>query len=227
MGLSFAIPIELAMNVADQLKNNGRVARGYLGVLIQDVTQELAESFGMSRPHGALVASIMSGSPAALAGLQAGDVIIAFNGKTIEHSSQLPPLVGSSLLDKPSDVEVLRNGKSQHFSVVVSQLPTAHTQRSPAKPALAEPDFDRVGLQVENVDVSQTQNTGVRVSEVAAGTARIAGIRSGDMIQGINNTVINNVEDYLNALEKAESGKSLAFLVLREEGTQFIPIRVP
>jgi serine protease Do len=227
MGLSFAIPIELAMNVADQLKNNGRVARGYLGVLIQDVTQELAESFGMSRPHGALVASIMSGSPAALAGLQAGDVIIAFNGKTIEHSSQLPPLVGSSLLDKPSDVEVLRNGKSQHFSVVVSQLPTAHTQRSPAKPALAEPDFDRVGLQVENVDVSQTQNTGVRVSEVAAGTARNAGIRSGDMIQGINNTVINNVEDYLNALEKAESGKSLAFLVLREEGTQFIPIRVP
>jgi serine protease Do len=227
MGLSFAIPIELAMNVADQLKNNGRVARGYLGVLIQDVTQELAESFGMSRPHGALVASIMSGSPAALAGLQAGDVIIAFNGKTIEHSSQLPPLVGSSLLDKPSDVEVLRNGKSQHFSVVVSQLPTAHTQRSPAKPALAEPDFDRVGLQVENVDVSQTQNTGVRVSEVAAGTARIAGIRSGDMIQGINNTVINNVEDYLNALEKAESGKSLAFLVLREEGTQFIPVRVP
>lgn len=227
MGLSFAIPIELAMNVADQLKNNGRVARGYLGVLIQDVTQELAESFGMTRPHGALVARIMADSPAERAGLQAGDVIVAFNGKPVEHSSQLPPLVGASLLDRPSDLEVLRNGKSQHFSVTVSQLPGASAVTPAAKPEPAEPAFDRVGLQVEDVEAGKTKNPGVRVSKVGAGAARNAGIVTGDMIQGINNATINNVEDYLRLIGRAESGKSLAFLVLREEGSQFIPVKIP
>ncbi|MGB5570409.1 MAG: Do family serine endopeptidase, partial [Sedimenticolaceae bacterium] len=123
MGLSFAIPIELAMNVADQLRQHGRVSRGYLGVLIQDVDHNLADSFGMAQPYGALISKIMPESPAAKAGLQVGDVILSFNGQRLLKSSQLPPLVGASGIEEEAVVRVLRNGKELDIAIAVGRLP--------------------------------------------------------------------------------------------------------
>ncbi len=234
MGLSFAIPIDLAMDVVSQLKSSGKVERGYLGVLIQDVTQELAESFGMQTPAGALVAQVLADSPAAQAGLQAGDVITRFNGITIKRSSQLPPVVGTSPVNKPAKVEILRNGKSMIFDVSVRQLPGEELVAG--KPALKQPgslQSDRVGLIVEGIDDSMIETLSLQISEgvivtaVQAGAAKLAGIQENDVISMINNRKIRSLQDYRQTLRRAEAGKTLAFLVQRENGALFIPVRIP
>ena len=144
MGLSFAIPIEMAMNVADQLRTKGRVSRGWLGVLIQDVTRELADSFGMRHPKGALVARVLPGSPAEKADLRTGDIILEFNGKEVGNSSMLPPLVGASRVDQPADVTVLRNGKRQVIAVDIGELPQEGRGRAAAAgQGVSWPDGDR------------------------------------------------------------------------------------
>jgi serine protease Do len=130
MGLSFAIPIEMAMNVADQLQTKGRVSRGWLGVLIQDVTRELADSFGMKHPKGALVAKVVPDSPAEKAGVQVGDIILKYNGQQISNSSMLPPLVGSSGIDHPAELEILRAGKKRTLKVEILGLPGIDGYRS-------------------------------------------------------------------------------------------------
>ena len=117
MGLSFSIPINMAMNVAKQLKESGQVARGYLGVQIQEVTSDLAKSFGLKKPRGALVGEAYPDTAAANAGIKAGDIILEFDGKKIEKSTDLPPIVGVSPLDKKLKVKVLRNGKIKIFKV--------------------------------------------------------------------------------------------------------------
>ena len=128
MGLSFAIPIEMAVDVADQIKETGSVSRGWLGVLIQEVTRELAESFGMENPHGALVAKVLYDSPAQAAGLEVGDVIVEFNGKQVMRSSGLPPLVGRAKVGKEAQVKVIRNKQAREIDVMIAELPTAITQ---------------------------------------------------------------------------------------------------
>lgn len=232
MGLSFAIPIELAMSVADQLKNNGEVARGYLGVLIQDVTHELAESFSMKRPRGALVAKVMPDSPAKLAGIQVGDVILRFNDQEVGKSSQLPPMVGSSPIDKPAKVEILRDGKRKIINVSVKRLPKgddiAEVMPEPT------PDVeDRAGLIVKDLTENQRQELGIEgsagvfVAEVKQGAGRLAGLMAGDVIVMINNHKIYSVEDYERIIQAARPGKNLAVLVQREDGALFIPLRLP
>ena len=224
MGLSFSIPIELAMNVAEQIKSHGQVARGYLGVLIQDVTHELAESFGMKIPSGALVSRVMPDSPAAEAGLQAGDVILKFNKQPVERSAQLPPLVGASAIDKPAQLLILRNGREQTVQVNLSRLPGKQTQlaaHSPSeKNAISE---DRVGLQIR---LSEDPK-GVLVEKVSPGAGSLAGIEKGDVIIMVNNQQINSVKDYQTIIDNAEPGRSLAFLVQRDGGAVFIPVRMP
>ena len=117
MGLSFAIPIDVAMDVADQLRDKGRVSRGWLGVLIQDVTRELAESFGMAKPEGALVAKVLDGSPAERAGFEVGDILLSFDEHSIERSSDLPPIVGRTRVGREVAVEILRGGQSMILKV--------------------------------------------------------------------------------------------------------------
>jgi serine protease Do len=123
MGLSFAIPIEIAMHVAEQLKRSGKVARGWLGVMVREVTSELANAFGMRRPQGALIARVLPNGPAATAGLRSGDVVLEFAGQPIEISSALPPLVGLSAVGETVEIKLLRAGKPLLMQVTIGELP--------------------------------------------------------------------------------------------------------
>jgi serine protease Do len=130
MGLSFAIPIDVAMNVSQQIKNNGHVVRGWLGVRIQDVTRELAKSFAMKKPHGALVAQVIDDSPAQKAGVEVGDVIIGFNGQMVNRSSSLPPMVGSANIANKAQLKVIRNKVHKVLNVTLENLPEDETLAS-------------------------------------------------------------------------------------------------
>lgn len=232
MGLSFSIPIELAMNVADQLKNHGQVVRGYLGVLIQDVTYELADSFKMKRPRGALVAKVLEDTPAEKAGIRVGDVILSFNGQDVEKSSQLPPMVGASPINKPAKVEILRNGKREVLNIAVQQLPKQEMVTEVPKPP-APAVIDRAGLVVKDLTEQQRQaldlgdKSGVLITGVKDGAGKRAGLQEGDVILMINNRKITSVDDYDRIIQSATPGKNLAVLVQREDGALFLPLRLP
>jgi serine protease Do len=233
MGLSFAIPIEVAMNVADQLRTKGRVSRGWLGVLIQDVTRDLADSFGMDHPHGALIAKVLPDSPAEAAGLQTGDIVLKFNGKKIANSTMLPPLVGASVVGENSVLTVLRKGKQRQIRVEIGELPEEDEL------ALRDaPDRKKrvrlLGLTVADLSEEQREKLnlrndsgGVLVKNVKQGPARAAGIRSGDVIQMINNSPVNSVSELKELVDSLPKGKSVAVLVLRKTGPLFLALQVP
>ena len=157
MGLSFAIPIDVVVNVVDQLKDKGHVSRGWLGVLIQDVTHELAESFGMGRPQGALVAKVLPDSPAEQAGFEVGDIVLRFDGKTVKHSSDLPPIVGSTSVGRAVPVEILRKGDSQTLRVTIAELPGEEELElaSAIRPGTATDR--RLGMSVKDLTQEQRQ----------------------------------------------------------------------
>jgi len=232
MGLSFAIPIDMAMNVADQIKDKGFVTRGWLGVLIQDVTRELAESFGLSRPYGALVAQVQPGSPSEKAGLQTGDVILSFNGDEVASSAALPPMVGASPVDRPAEVEILRNGKRQMVDVVIGALPEdAGLKMGAVKPHPAR--GNRIGIIARGLTPEEREQLGleaeggVLVDEVKAGPAQESGIRKGDVIQMINNVWLKGVDDFKQQVKELPEGKSVAILVYRRHGPIFLALRLP
>lgn len=230
MGLSFAIPIEMAVDVANQIKETGTVSRGWLGVLIQEVTRELAESFGMNDPHGALVAKVLDDSPAAAAGLEVGDVIVEFNGKKVIRSSSLPPLVGRAKVGQQAQVTVIRNKQRRDIGVQIAELPGAITQ------AAYTPEDDQVieesalGMKVEVLGSEARKRlkieNGVQVVEVdEAGPANDAGIIKGDVITMIDNRAIDSVDDFEEVTDELKSGKSVALLVQRRAGPVFLAIR--
>jgi serine protease Do len=229
MGLSFAIPIEVAMDVAEQLKTKGRVTRGWLGVLIQDVTHDLAESFGMEHPGGALVAKVLPDSPAKAAGLQTGDVIVKFDGKDIRSSSSLPPIVGSTRVGVDVPVDVIRKSKTIPLKVRLGELPDDLTRVSAAKPL--EEQTNRLGLGV--VDLTDEQKMeletehGVLVQRLAKGAAASSGVQKGDVILSINNEPIRSVEHFQELVDDLPGGKSVALLVQRNGGPTFLAMRVP
>lgn len=232
MGLSFAIPIDVAMNVAEQLKSKGYVTRGWLGVLIQDVTRELAESFGLPRPYGALVAKVLPESPADKADLQAGDVILTFNGEEVADSSALPPMVGASPIDKAAKVEILRQGDRQTIDVMIGELPEeGEMQKASAKPGAKL--GGRIGVSVrvltdeEREHMGLEKDAGILVEDVKAGPAYEAGIRKGDVIQMINNVWLNSLDDFAKQMEELPKGKSVAALVYRRTGPLFLALRMP
>ena len=229
MGLSFAIPIELALDVANQIKQTGQVSRGWLGVLIQEVTRELAESFGMDSPHGALVAKVLDSSPAAKAGLQVGDVIVAFNGKKIMSSGNLPPLVGRSTVGNNAKVTVIRDKKQKQIKVMIAELPTSEKQ---AASEAEEKPFEDAALGMSVEELSQAVKNrlkieaGVRVSAISqAGAAQDAGIVNGDVITMIDNQAVASVHDFEKITSQLKPGKSVALLVQRSSGPVFLAIR--
>ncbi len=231
MGLSFAIPIEMAVDVANQLKETGRVSRGWLGVLIQEVTRELAESFGMDNPQGALVAKVLDNSPAEQAGLQVGDVIIEFNGKKVMRSSSLPPLVGRSAVGKDAKVTIIRNRSRENIKVRIAELPTSITQASFTPEAENQP-VEKYALGMNVTELSKTAQkklklqSGVEVTEVdETGSAREAGIQKGDIIVMIDNLVVETVDDFDTITDDLKVGKSVALLVQRRSGPVFLAIR--
>ena len=229
MGLSFAIPVDMAMQVVDQLKTSGHVARGWLGVLIQDVTRELAESFGMDKPRGALVAKVMPDSPAEKAGFKVGDVVVRFNGKEIIRSSGLPPLVGVSPVGKKVKVEILRKGKTKVLRVKLGELPEDDTKVANS----GHPTTDDSRLNLLVMDLTDEQRTkleikegGVLVSRIKAGPARKAGVRRGDVMLMINNVDIKGVKHFKQVVEGLTAGKSVPLLVQRRGGPVFLALKV-
>jgi serine protease Do len=230
MGLSFAIPIEMAVDVASQIKETGSVSRGWLGVLIQEVTRELAESFGMDNPHGALVAKVLDDSPAAEAGLQVGDVIVEFNGKKVMRSSGLPPLVGRAQVGKQSKVTVIRDKKRKNIGVVIAQLPTTITQAAFTPEDSSANEDSALGMKVEELGSEASERlqveSGVQVVEVdELGPASDAGIQKGDVITMIDNREVESIGDFREITDGLKDGKSVALLVQRRAGPVFLAIR--
>lgn len=230
MGLSFAIPINMVMNIVDQLKSTGHVARGWLGVLIQDVTRELAESFGMKKPRGALVAKVLPDSPAEKAGFQVGDVVIKFDDKKIIRSSNLPPIVGITPVGKNVDVEILRKGKSKKLTVNLGELPEKDAQvASIEEPKTTESNklnVSVIDLTSEQRNSLEIKENGVLVNKVDSGPARKAGVRRGDVILMINNNDVKDADHFKKIIENLPTGKSVPLLVQRRGGPVFLALKL-
>ena len=234
MGLSFAIPIEVAMNVAGQLRENGRVSRGWLGVVIQEVTRELAESFGMERATGALVSQIVADSPAANSDIQVGDVIVEFNGDPVPTSSSLPPLVGLVLAGTDAEVTVLRNGEPVVLTVNIGELPgQEELARATGPGAEPEPKASRVGVVVAEPDDTQREAAGVPeggviVTEIKqGGLADQAGVMPGDMVLMLGSDKVDSVVDFDRLVDALPAGTAVAMLVHRGANPLFLPLRLP
>ena len=231
MGVSFAIPIDVAMNVAEQIKTKGNVSRGWLGVQIQDVNRQLAESFGMDRPHGALVAKVIPGGPAEKAGIQIGDIIVEFDGHVIETSGELPPIVGMTAIDKQSSLKIIRQGDKEDLTVKVGLLPAQAGKIAASGGAMPETAVNRLGLAVTDLSDEQRQQlqvekNGVLVQKVNSGIAQEAGIQPGDVILRVQNTPIKDVADFNKLVAKLPTDKSIAMLIQRNGSPVFIAFKI-
>ncbi len=229
MGVSFAIPIDVAMEVVEQLKESGRVARGYLGVVIQEVNRELAESFGLDRPHGALVTRVLEGSPAEEGGIREGDVIVAFNDEPIDRSTELPHLVGRAKVGAEATLEVVREGKAIRIDLAIGELADRGTNSmTPGRSGSG--GSKRLGLFVEPVPEAALERLGisggVRVVEVG-GAAEEAGLRPGDIITRLNNQEVSDPDSLREIADELPSGRSVPVLVIRGQVPTFLPLRVP
>lgn len=229
MGLSFAVPIDVAMDVVEQLKATGRVSRGWLGVRIQEVTSELAETFGMDQPRGALVAQLLPDSPAQKANLRVGDVIVRFNGKEVATYSALPPLAGAAPVNEPAQLEVQRGGRIEEVTVVIGELPD---EGEPAATESKSTAANSIGLVVGDPNAEQRDRLGpkqggVIVREVKPGAAKEAGINPGDVILMFDNQLVADAGQFRELLEGIERGRSVAVLVQRGDGRIFFAVRIP
>ncbi len=230
MGLSFAIPIDVANDIAQQLRTAGKITRGRIGVVIQPVTKELADGFGLSKPQGALVNSVEKGGPADKGGIEAGDVILRFDGKPITASEDLPRIVGGTRPGSKATAQIWRNKASRDVQLVVAEL--AEDPRAPRggrgqKPPAATPNVYGMALS----DLSDTQRkelkleVGVLVGEVQGAAAR-AGMRRGDVILAVNNQDVKSVEQFNQMMAQFEKGRIIALLVRRGANSLYVPFRL-
>ncbi|MDJ0808319.1 MAG: DegQ family serine endoprotease [Gammaproteobacteria bacterium] len=232
MGLSFAIPIELAMNVAEQIRDTGSVSRGYLGVLIQDVDRDLAESFGLDQPRGALVSQVLPDTPAEKAGLQAGDIIVSFNGRQIHSSSELPPIVGASRVEEDANLEIIRDGKNKELKIRVAQLPKEKLSSTAETPKPSTPDVvEKLGLTVTDVTPAARKRSrlatgGALVTRVAPGAGQRAGFQRGDVVKMFDRKTVEGADHLRELIETASDKSTVAVLVLREDKPLFIALRM-
>ncbi|MEQ1738918.1 MAG: DegQ family serine endoprotease [Methyloglobulus sp.] len=229
MGLSFAIPMDVVMNVVQQIKTGGKAAHGWLGVQIQDVTRQLAESFGMKKPQGALVSKVMPNSPAEKAGLQIGDIITEFNGKPIESSADLPPMVGMTPINEEGKLTIIRQGDTETVAFKVGLLPDEEL-KTPLHKTEAKPT-NKLGITVADLTDEQREaleniKNGVLVQEVESGSAADAGIQSGDVILRIQNNVVRNVSDFDKIVKNLPVGKSVAVLIQRRGSPVFLALKI-
>jgi len=226
MGLSFAIPIDVAMDIGNQLRATGKVSRGWLGVVIQAVSSELAETFALSKPTGALIASVQQGGPADKAGLQASDVVLKFDGKAVQSSSELPRLVGPTRPGSKVAVEIWRRGAAKDINVVVGEMPADKVALAPAKESGR---VGKLGLALSELTPQQKRQLGIAggvLVEDVNGTAARAGIRRGDVILAFNNREISSAEQLGELLARADGGRNVALLVRRGANALYIPLRI-
>ena len=228
MGLSFAIPIDVAMDVTEQLRTTGKVSRGRIGVVIQEVTKELAESFGLSKPLGALINSVEKGGPADKAGLEPSDVILKFDDKTVNNSVDLPRIVGSSKPGSKVTVQIWRKGAIKDVTLTVGEIPADEkvAQRSGKRGKTPE---NRIGMALSDLKADERSELGIRggvLVEDVQGIAARAGIRRGDIILAVNNHDIKSVEQFNQLLNKFEKGRTIALLIRRGDNALYIPLHI-
>ncbi|MBX3601749.1 MAG: DegQ family serine endoprotease [Rubrivivax sp.] len=231
MGISFAIPIDEAMNVADQLRTTGRVVRGRIGVTIAQVTREVAESIGLGAPRGALVQGVEKDGPADKAGVEAGDIILRVDGKPVERSGDLPRIVGGTKPGAKSSLQVFRRGETRDLSVTVAEFePDPQPRRAAASPGSGPQAGTRsaLGLTVSDLPEAIKRDLrvrgGVRVDAVDGAAAR-AGLREGDVILSIDNTEIADSRQFAAVAAKVEKARAVSVLVRRGEWTNYLVIR--
>ena len=231
MGLSFAIPIDVAVDVANQLKTDGRVRRGRIGVVIQEVTAELADSFGLDKPRGALVSRVEKGQAASKAGIQTSDIILTFDGSNVETSNDLPRIVGQTRPGKKVDVEVWRDKRSRTLSLTVGEIPADITSESKKEESknVSMNVIDELGLMVSDMDMQELKqlelDSGVKIDRVA-GVGEQAGLRPGDIVLALNNDDVESVSQFKLLMERYKDARSVALLIQRGGGSLYVPIRL-
>ncbi|CAD5200683.1 DegQ family serine endoprotease [Pseudomonas sp. FEN] len=230
MGVSFAIPIDVAMDVSDQLKAGGKVSRGWLGVVIQEVNKDLAESFGLDKPAGALVAQVQEGGPAAKGGLQVGDVILSMNGQPIELSADLPHLVGALKAGDKASLDVIREGKRKTVDLTVGAIPDEGKEMDLAKAKGAERSSNRLGISVVELSDEQKKANdlkgGVLIKEVQDGPAALIGLQPGDVITHLNNQSITSAAQFTEIAKALPKNRSVSMRVLRQGRASFITFKL-
>lgn len=233
MGISFAIPIDEAVRVSDQLRAHGRVSRGRIGVQISEVSREVAEAIGLGKTQGALVSSVEPDSPAEKAGVEAGDIITKFDGKPVEKMSDLPRMVGNTKPGTRSNVTVFRRGQSRDLGITIAEVASGPASKASDSAAAREgaksgASSKAHGLSVRELTDAQRKNLktkrGVLVESATDAAAR-AGLRSGDVILSVGNAEIQNVREFEAALAKADQGKPINMLVQRGDVVQFVLLR--
>ncbi|MDZ7811714.1 MAG: DegQ family serine endoprotease [Ideonella sp.] len=228
-GISFAIPMDEATRVSDQLRNGGRVIRGRIGVRIAPVTEDVAESIGLGKPMGALVQGIEPGTPAEKAGIEAGDIIVKVDGKTIEKAGDLPRIIGATKPGSKATLQVFRRGSTREISLSVAELEADKARASsPTEATPASPVKTTLGLGVVDLTDAQKRELklkgGVRVESVEGPAAR-AGLREGDVITLIDNTEVSDVKQFTALATKVDKAKPVTVLVRRGDWVNYVVIR--
>jgi serine protease Do len=230
MGISFSIPIDEAMRVADQLRVNGRVIRGRIGVTIAPVTKEVAESIGLGKPAGALVQGVESGGPAEKAGIEAGDIIVKVDGKAVEKSVDLPRIIGAAKPGSRTTLQLFRRGATKDVNVVVAEFEADRpVRRAQAEPGSSAPAAKTaLGLSVSDLTEAQRRDlkirNGVRVDAVE-GPAAKAGLREGDVILALQNTEVADVKQFMSLAARVEKERAVSVMVRRGEFVSYLVIR--
>lgn len=228
MGLSFAIPIDLAMNVVEQLREGGAVARGWLGVSLQPVDRDLAQSFGLDKPKGALINEVFDDSPADKAGIQPGDIVISYDGNAVDSIEELPPMVGQSEVGETVKLVVVRDRKEKTLKVTIGRLEDEQQVAEASKAASKGPEIERLGIIVgELTDAQRKQlelpDSGVVVRRVQQGSpAAKAGLQAGDVILRFAGKKVDTEEQLSKLTEAVPDGRSVPALVLRNGRAQYI-----
>ncbi len=228
MGISFAVPIDEAMRVAEQLRTSGRVTRGRIGVQIGEVTKDVAESLGLARAQGALIQRVEPGGPAEKGGLEAGDIILKFNGSVIEKSSDLPRLVGATKPGTRATLTVWRKGASKDVTLTVAELEAEKAAKKDERKAKPEQAPNALGLVVSDLSDAQKKELkidGGVIVDAAEGAAARAGLRAGDVILQLNNNDVRDARQFNALVAKLEPRKMAVVLVRRGDASQFVPIR--